>query len=92
MEPLDFSGKTSNEILEELAATSEWLAAQYEAAKPLLDSSAAELATYDTEAQFAWQAGRQHLLVLAAATRKLKKHVADAPTYIGFLDIDTDDA
>lgn len=87
MEPLDFAGKTSNQILEELAAAAEWLAAQYESAKPHLDVSIADKAVTDLECQFAWQAGRQHLPTLVNATRRLIAPPDTPPVTLGFLDI-----
>ncbi|MFN8994832.1 MAG: hypothetical protein ACK5X3_14390 [Pseudomonadota bacterium] len=72
MDPLDFEGKTSNEILEELALATEWLAAQFAAAKLLLPSTIAVAAEDDVQAAFFWDANRKHLPVLAANARYLK--------------------
>jgi hypothetical protein len=72
MDPLDFEGKTSNEILEDLAQATEWLAAQFAAAKPLLPSTVAVAAEDDVQAAFFWDANRKHLPVLAQATRHVK--------------------
>lgn len=73
MENLDFEGKTSNEILEELAQAAEWLRDQYTNAKPLLPTSIAIAAdSDDVQAAFFWQANRKHLPVLIDSTRHVK--------------------
>jgi hypothetical protein len=71
MDPLDFDGKTSNEILEELALATEWLAAQFATAKPLLSAEVAEAADSDTQGLFFWNANRSVLPTLASCARHL---------------------
>ena len=82
MDALDFSGKTSNEILEELALAAEWLAEQYAAAKPFLSTEVAEAADADTQGLFFWNAHRSVLPVLATCARHLI--VAPPPPPIEF--------